>query len=42
MTNKLEESQINQILRRTPLGKLPDPEDISSLVNYLLSTEANL
>ena len=40
MTNKLEESQINQILRRTPLGKLPDPEDISSLVNYLLSTEA--
>ena len=40
MTNKLGESQINQILRRTPLGKLPDPEDISSLVNYLLSTEA--
>ncbi len=37
MTNKLDEKQINQIIRRTPLGKLSDPEDVSGLVQYLLS-----
>lgn len=40
MTKSLDESQINQILRRTPLGKLPDSKDISNLVKYLLSDEA--
>lgn len=40
MTNKLSDNQLNQILKRTPLGKLAKTEDISSIVKFLLSNEA--
>lgn len=40
MTNKLSDKQLNQIIKRTPLGKLVKTEDISAIVKFLLSKEA--
>jgi len=40
MTNKLTEKQLEQIIRRTPLGKLTETNDIAYLVEFLLSDKA--
>lgn len=40
MTNKLNEKQLEQIIRRTPLGKLTETNDIAYLVEFLLSDKA--
>ena len=41
MTDSLTTKQLNQIIRRTPLNKLTETRDISSMVNFLLSNDAN-
>ena len=41
MSSGLNDKQLNQILRRTPIGKLAEKSDISSLVEYLLSEDAS-
>lgn len=40
MTNSLSVKQLDQIVRRTPLGKLTETDDISYIVDYLLSEKA--
>lgn len=40
MTHSLTEQQRQQILRRTPLGRLGRPEDVVPLVRFLCSEEA--
>lgn len=37
MTGKLDERQRNQIIRRTPIGRLGLPEDVIGVVSFLLS-----
>tara|TARA_Y100000389_G_scaffold179013_1_gene192688 strand:+ start:3713 stop:4429 length:717 start_codon:yes stop_codon:yes gene_type:complete len=37
MTNKLSDKQLDQIVRRTPLGKLTTTDDIANIIEYLLS-----
>lgn len=40
MTHGLSDSQRNQIVRRTPLGRLGTPQDVVGPVKFLLSKEA--
>ena len=42
MTNKLSDKQLDQIVRRTPLGKLTDTDDVANIVEYLVSKKQNL
>jgi 3-oxoacyl-[acyl-carrier protein] reductase len=37
MTHGLDEQQVGQIVRRTPLGRLGRPDDILPTIDYLLS-----
>lgn len=41
MTKDMPEKQKNQILRRTPLGRLGKVEDVAGLIRYLISNEAS-
>ena len=41
MTHGLDEEQLQQIVRRTPLGRLGEVGDITSIVRYLASDEAS-
>lgn len=40
MTHGLDDKQRNQIVRRTPLGRLGTPDDVVGAVHFLLSPEA--
>ncbi|HLW15841.1 MAG TPA: 3-oxoacyl-ACP reductase family protein [Actinomycetota bacterium] len=40
MTHGLNEEQLEQIVRRTPLGRLGEVEDVAGMVRYLASDEA--
>jgi 3-oxoacyl-[acyl-carrier protein] reductase len=40
MTHGLDERQLEQIARRTPLGSLGEPEDVAAAVRFLASPEA--
>jgi 3-oxoacyl-[acyl-carrier protein] reductase len=40
MTHGLGETQRDQIVRRTPLGRLGTPDDVVGAVHFLLSPEA--
>lgn len=40
MSRQLNSSQRDQIIRRTPLGRLATPDDIASAVKFLLSPDA--
>ena len=40
MTGEMEAGHLDQIARRTPLGRLGDPEDIAGVVRFLCSPEA--
>ena len=40
MTHGLNEEQLEQIVRRTPLGRLGEVEDVAGIVRYLASDEA--
>lgn len=40
MSMGLNEQQLEQIVRRTPLGRLVEPSDITSVVSFLLSDRA--
>jgi 3-oxoacyl-[acyl-carrier protein] reductase len=42
MSSTLDDQQLDQIVRRTPLGRLASAEDIVGLVNFLLSSEASM
>ena len=37
MTHGLDEQQVGQIVRRTPLGRLGRPDDILPTIDFLLS-----
>lgn len=41
MTDVLDEKQHRQISRRTPLGRLGTPEDVTGLILFLSSTQAD-
>jgi 3-oxoacyl-[acyl-carrier protein] reductase len=41
MTDVLDEKQHRQISRRTPLGRLGTPEDVTGLVSFLCSEQAD-
>jgi 3-oxoacyl-[acyl-carrier protein] reductase len=41
MTNSLTADQKQKILRRTPLGRLGNPEDVVGAVEFLLSDQAS-
>ena len=41
MTETLDDDQAGQIVRRTPLGRLGEPEDVAALVCFLASPEAS-
>ena len=40
MTGGLDEEQRGQVVRRTPLGRLGGPQDVTGLASFLLSDEA--
>jgi 3-oxoacyl-[acyl-carrier protein] reductase len=40
MTGAMDPDHLNQIVRRTPLGRLGEPEDVSGLIQFLCSPEA--
>jgi len=40
MSHGLDEGQLDQIVRRTPAGRLGDPEDVAGAVRFLVSPEA--
>jgi 3-oxoacyl-[acyl-carrier protein] reductase len=40
MSHGLDEAQLTQISRRTPAGRLGDPEDVAAAVRFLASPEA--
>lgn len=42
MSSTLDEEQLEQIIRRTPLGRLASAEDVIGLVHFLLSREAGM
>jgi 3-oxoacyl-[acyl-carrier protein] reductase len=41
MSHGLDEQQLRQITRRTPAGRLGDPEDVASAVQFLASRQAD-
>lgn len=41
MTHGLDDEQLNQISRRTPLGRLGEPDDVAGVVRFLASPEAD-
>jgi 3-oxoacyl-[acyl-carrier protein] reductase len=41
MSHGLDEDQLQQIARRTPAGRLGDPEDVAAAVQFLASPDAN-
>lgn len=41
MTSAMEESKKNQVLRRTPLNRFAEAEEIAAVVKFLLSDEAS-
>lgn len=41
MTEKLDKGQSQQIINRTPLGRLGEPEDVAEMVMFLASDKAN-
>ncbi len=42
MSATLTEDQLDQIVRRTPLGRLPTAEDVAGLVTFLLGEQAGM
>jgi 3-oxoacyl-[acyl-carrier protein] reductase len=40
MSHGLSEEQLSQIVRRTPVGRLGEPEDVAAAVRFLASPEA--
>ncbi len=40
MTHGLDEDQLRQIIRRTPVGRLGEPRDVAAAVGFLASPEA--
>jgi 3-oxoacyl-[acyl-carrier protein] reductase len=42
MSSTLNEAQLNQIVNRTPLGRLPTEQDILGVVRFLLSEDASM
>jgi 3-oxoacyl-[acyl-carrier protein] reductase len=40
MTHGLDETQLEQIVRRTPMGRLGEPADVVAALRYLISPEA--
>jgi 3-oxoacyl-[acyl-carrier protein] reductase len=40
MSHGLDEAQLGQISRRTPAGRLGEPEDVAAAVRFLASPEA--
>ncbi len=41
MSHGLDEAQLNQIVRRTPAGRLGDPEDIARAIQFLVDERNN-
>jgi 3-oxoacyl-[acyl-carrier protein] reductase len=41
MSHGLDEEQLDQIVRRTPAGRLGEPEDVAAVVRFLVSDEAS-
>lgn len=41
MTEELNSAQSRQIVKRTPLGRLGDPKDVTGLILFLCSDQAN-
>ena len=41
MSHGLDEAQLTQIARRTPAGRLGEPEDVAGAVRFLASAEAS-
>jgi len=41
MTSELKDDKLNSIIRRSPMNKLVDPENVAHSVSYLLSSYAN-
>jgi 3-oxoacyl-[acyl-carrier protein] reductase len=41
MTGNMDPSDLNQIVRRTPLGRLGEPEDVSGVIQFLCSPAAD-
>ena len=41
MTEELNSAQSRQIVKRTPLGRLGDPQDVTGLILFLCSEQAN-
>jgi 3-oxoacyl-[acyl-carrier protein] reductase len=39
MSHGLDEAQVGQIVRRTPLGRLGEPEDVARMVLFLSAPE---
>ena len=42
MSSGLSDRQIDQIIKRTPMGRLPGPQDVLPLVEFLLSEKSDM